>query len=50
MRKNENRILNQDLVIPEETQQKIEAAYDIVRARNRAAQDGREKISCPRRV
>ena len=50
MRKNENRILNQDLVIPEETQRKIEAAYDIVRARNRAAQDGREKISCPRRV
>ena len=50
MRKNENRILNQDLVIPEETQRKIEAAYDIVRARNRAAQDGRKKISCPRRV
>lgn len=50
MRKNENRILNQDLVIPEETQRKIEAAYDIVRARNRAAQDGRKKIPCPRRV
>ena len=49
MRKNENRILNQDLVIPEETQRKIEAAYDIVRARNRAAHDGRKKISCPRR-
>ena len=50
MRKNENRILNQDLVIPEETQRKIEAAYDIVRARNREAQDGRKKIPCPRRV
>ena len=50
MRKNENRILNQDLVIPKETQRKIEAAYDIVRARNRAAQDGRKKIPCPRRV
>ena len=36
-------ILNQELVIPEETQRKIEAAYDIVRARSRAAQDGREK-------
>ncbi len=36
-------ILNQELVIPEETQRKIEAAYDIVRARSRAAQGGREK-------
>ena len=36
MRKNENRILNQDLVIPEETQRKIEAAYDIVLVRNRS--------------
>ena len=44
-RENENteNILNQELVIPEETQRKIEAAYDIVRARSRAAQDGREK-------
>ena len=38
-------ILNQELVIPEETQRKIEAAYDIVRARSRAAQDGREKTA-----
>lgn len=36
-------ILNQELVIPEETQRKIEAAYDIVRARSRAAQGGQEK-------
>ena len=36
-------ILNQEMVIPEETQRKIEAAYDIVRARSRAAQGGREK-------
>lgn len=36
-------ILNQELVIPEETQRKIEAAYDIVRVRSRAAQGGREK-------
>ena len=47
MRKNENRILNQDLVIPEETQRKIEAVYDIVRARNRAEQDGRKKFPVP---
>ena len=47
MRKNENRILNQDLVIPKETQRKIEAAYDIVRARNRAAQDGRKPTALP---
>lgn len=36
-------ILNQELVIPEETQRKIEAAYDIVRAWSRAAQGGQEK-------
>ena len=37
MRKEKNGVLSRELVIPEETQKKIEAAYDIVRAKSSEA-------------